>query len=83
MLIKVDLWDFASSIVKLFNVLLMEKSVVSLMERKLLPESVAVLFSKAVVSGNIDCAQTCVMLFGYFTNVKPFAQRLITKDHIR
>ena len=61
----------------------MERSVVSLMERKLLPESVSVLFSKAVVSGNLDCAQTCVMLFGYFTNVKPFAQRLISKDHIR
>ena len=61
----------------------MEKSVVGLMERRLLPESVSVLFSKAIVTGNFDCAETCVMLFGYFTHNQLFAQRLITKDHIK
>jgi hypothetical protein len=73
--IKVNdgLWDFASSIAKLFNVLLMEKSVVGLMERRLLPESASALFSKAIVAGNFDCAQSCVMLFGYFTHNKLFA----------
>lgn len=77
------MWDLATALVKLLNVLLLEKQVVAFFDKKILPETVQFLLKKAIDTNNTMCANACILNFGYFTANLLTTQRLINKDHVK